>query len=45
MDDEKLCSSVSVFSGNGNNRDVTVHSKAALESIPEVRDPVSMDLC
>lgn len=45
MDDEKLCSSISVFSGNGNASDETVHSKEALESIPEVCDPVSMDLC
>jgi hypothetical protein len=45
MDDEKLCSSVSVLSGNGNASNANVHSKEALESLPEVRDPVSMDLC
>lgn len=33
------------FSGNGNTRDATVHSREALESIPDIRDPVSMGLC
>lgn len=45
MDDEKLFSCVSAFSGNGNTRDTTVHSKEALENIPEVHDPMSMELC
>ena len=38
MDDETLFSCVSAFSGNGNTRDTTVHSKEALENIPEVHD-------
>lgn len=43
-DDETLFSCNSVFSGNGNARDAVIHSKEALESVPAVHDPESMEL-